>query len=96
MPRFHIHLRNMTSIEHNGQSYGVVRGSDVQRDGMYLELWSAKHPEKQLCEVFYSDITQNMTVTCFDQEDIPLEVMEEYLSQSRYLLTPTSKNKGED
>ena len=49
----------MTPIEHNGQAYRVVRESDVQRDGILLELWSAKHPEKQLCEVFYSDITHN-------------------------------------
>lgn len=85
----------MTSIEHNGQSYGVVRGSDVQRDGMFLELWSANHPEKQLCEVFYSDVTHAMAFACFDKEDIPLEVLEEYLRQSRYLLTPNSKNEAE-
>jgi hypothetical protein len=75
----------------NGQCYRVVRGSDVQRDGMFLELWSAKRPEKQLCEVFYSDITQTISFACFDQEDIPLDVLEENLKQSRYLLTPTSK-----
>ena len=31
----------MTAIEHHGQSYRGIRGSDVQRDGMFLELWSA-------------------------------------------------------
>lgn len=85
------HQKNMLSIDYKGQTYRVVRGSDLQRDGMYLEMWSAKHPEKQLCEVFYSDITHTMAFACLDPEEIPLEVLEEYLRQSRHLLTPTSK-----
>ena len=80
----------MPPIEHNGQIYRVIRGSDVERDGMFLELWSAKQPERPLCEVFYSDISHTFAFACFDQEDIPLEVLEEYLRQSRSLLQPTS------
>jgi hypothetical protein len=85
----------MNPIEYNGQSYGIIRGSDVQRDGMYLELWSAQNPDKQLCEVFYSDVKYTMSLACFDQEDIPIEVFEEYLRQSRYLLTPSQNEKAE-
>ena len=81
----------MKAIIYNGHTYRVVRGSDLQRNGMYLELWSAKHPEKQLCEVFYLDNTHTMAFACLDPEEIPLEVLEEYLRQSRHLLTPTSK-----
>ena len=62
----------MKPIIYNGHTYRVVRGSDLQHDGMYLELWSAKHPEKQLCEVFYSDITLSMAFACLDPEEIPL------------------------
>jgi hypothetical protein len=80
----------MTPIEHNGESYKVIRGSDVQRDGMFLELWSAKNPERLLYEVFYSDITHTYSFACFEQAVIPLEVLEEYLRQSRYLLKPNS------
>ena len=78
----------MNPIEHNGRLFSLVRGSDLQRDGMFLELWSAQNPRRQLCEVFYSDVTHTMSFSCFVQDDIPFEVMEQYLKQSRYLLTP--------
>jgi hypothetical protein len=81
----------VTPIIHEGKIYRVVRGSDVHRDGMFLELWSAQTPETQLFEVFYSDVTNKMEFVCFKQEDVPIEVVEEYLRQARFLLTPTER-----
>jgi hypothetical protein len=76
----------MNPIEHNGRRYGVIRGSDIQRDGMYLELWSASRPDVQLFEVFYSDVTHQMQFASFSQEDVPIEVVEEFLRRARTLL----------
>ena len=77
----------MIPIAHNGKQYGVVRGSDIQRDGMYLELWSAESISVQLYEVFYSDVTNEMQFASFTNADVPIEVVEEFLSQARFLLT---------
>lgn len=80
----------MAPIIHKGDHYRVVRGSDIQRDGMYLELWSAIHPDKQLFEAFYSDATGEMYFASFLNEGIPFEVVEEFTKQARYFLPPTT------
>lgn len=38
----------------DGTKYSIIRGSDVDRDGMYLEL-SETESKKVIAEVFYSD-----------------------------------------
>jgi hypothetical protein len=86
----------MSPVEYHGRQYKVVRGSDVQRDGMYLELWSATNPDVQLFEVFYSDVTHNLIFSAFSQEDVPIEVLEEFMRQARWLLTPTTKNAEQE
>jgi len=64
----------------------MLRGSDIQRDGMFLELFDSK--ENQLFEAFYSDSTDEMQFTSFTTEDVPFEIIEEFLRQARILLTP--------
>ena len=71
-------------IEIDGSIYHYLRGSDVIRDGMYLEV---SFDGGALIEVFYSDVTNKMSVTCF-AEDIPLELLEATLAKSRVLLPP--------
>ena len=80
----------MSPIIHRDRHYRVVRGSDVQRDGVFLELWSAIHPDRQLFEAFYSDATGEMYFASFSDEDVPFEVLEEFTKQARYFLTPTT------
>lgn len=56
--------------------YKLSRGSDIVRDGMYLELTMANtDPVLQLAEVFYSDVTHQFTLTCYEP-NIPLAVIE--------------------
>lgn len=71
--------------------YELTRGSDIVRDGMYLELTMANtDPVLQLAEVFYSDVTHQFTLTCFEP-NLPLEVIETLIEQAKKLLPPIEK-----
>ncbi|EKT66020.1 TPA: hypothetical protein ACS8BP_000407 [Providencia alcalifaciens] len=71
--------------------YELSRGSDIVRDGMYLELTMANtDPVLQLAEVFYSDVTHQFTLTCFEP-NIPLEIIETLIEQAKKLLPPIEK-----
>lgn len=48
----------------HGRYFETVMGSDVQRDGMFLEL--REIGGKDCAEVIYSDLTHEFTVTMFD------------------------------
>ncbi|EOE0521880.1 hypothetical protein ACRGNN_000035 [Providencia stuartii] len=75
----------------NGIEYEFGRGSDIVRDGMYLELTMANtDPVLQIAEVFYSDVTHQFTLTCFEP-NIPLEVIETLIEQAKKLLPPIEK-----
>lgn len=50
--------------------YQTVRGSDVQRDGMYLKLID-QNTGDEVAEVFYSDSTHEMVISIFKPE-LPL------------------------
>ncbi|HHR6136983.1 TPA: hypothetical protein ACS72F_000849 [Providencia alcalifaciens] len=75
----------------NGIEYEFGRGSDIVRDGMYLELTMANtDPVLQMAEVFYSDVTHQFTLTCFEP-NIPLEIIETLIEQAKKLLPPIEK-----
>lgn len=74
----------MNVIEIDGRRFSLIRGSDVQRDGMYLEL-SDTDAQKALAEVFYSDETGRMTFWA-REEDIPFEAVELLIERSKQLL----------
>ena len=74
------------NVEIEGQTYTVVRGSDVDRDGMYLELKIEGQPA-EVAEVFYADETGEFSVTTFENR-VPLAAMEWLIRQSRELLPP--------
>lgn len=67
--------------------YRTVCGSDVQRDGMYLELIDESTGD-EVAEVFYSDATHKMTVSVFQQE-LPLHVVELLIDRAKQDLPPT-------
>ena len=54
--------------------------SDVQRDGMFLELSDGVIEHAPLAEVFYADANGQMTLATFDNGSIPLEVVEWLIS----------------
>jgi len=70
------------------QGYRIVRGSDLQRDGMFLELIDQSTGD-EVAEVFYSDVTHKMAISVF-QPEMPLEVIESLINQAKHDLPPTN------
>lgn len=71
-----------------GRSYALQRGSDVIRDGMFLELYDGTDASGEcLAEIFYSDQTNDMVFTGF-KEDLPLQAVEWLIAQAKALLPP--------
>lgn len=71
-------------------TYTYVMGSDLMRDGMYLELEVADAPIEKgppLAKVFYSDVDGSMTFTSW-APDLPLEVVEWLIQEARRRLPP--------
>ena len=76
------------ALEIAGGRYICVRCSDVDRDGMYLELRGIDDEDEQLtAEIFYSDQTAEMTMTLF-RKDVPLPVIEWILAEAKEALPP--------
>ena len=69
--------------------YEFVRGSDVERDGMFIELDRITDAGRStLCEVFYSDADGSLAFTCYTDQPLPLEHVEELLRRARESLPP--------
>jgi len=68
--------------------YRWVMASDLDRDGMVLELNSGQDGDL-LAEVFYSDQRGTMTLTVFDI-DLPLAVIGELVARAKQSLPPTN------
>lgn len=71
-------------IDHHGTIYRTIRASDLQRDGMSLEL---QHGDETVAEVFYSDITREFSISSFAPA-IPLDVIEQLIAISKKTLPP--------
>lgn len=55
-----------------GQNYGLTMGSDVQRDGMFLELFS--EGSGVCAEAFYNDGTKNFSLSLF-KKSLPMDAV---------------------
>ena len=72
------------------RTFSFVRGSDVQRDGMYLEVTERTgSKDRIIAEVFYSDESGQMTFSAFEK-DLPFEVVETVARIARESLMPTT------
>jgi hypothetical protein len=56
------------------RAYSGLIGSDIERDGMYLEITDVADHTVVL-EVFFSDRASRLTLTAF-RPDVPLELVE--------------------
>ncbi|HSM41926.1 MAG TPA: hypothetical protein VK862_14330 [Afifellaceae bacterium] len=63
------------TFRHNGTEYTCIIGSDLDRDGMYVEVTELADVTNALLEIFYSDETEEMTLSTL-RPDVPLEVVE--------------------
>jgi hypothetical protein len=75
----------MIASEH-GHTYATVRGSDLERDGMFLELKRDGGPA--IAEIFYSDQTLQFTFTQFSPEPIPLSILQQLINEAQLCLPP--------
>lgn len=69
-------------------SFELTMGSDVQRDGMFLELSDGVVENAPLAEVFYADADGQMTLATFDNASVPLEVVEWLIAEGKRRLAP--------
>ena len=75
-------------LQHSGHSYYTVMGSDLERDGMFLELVVDERTEAPVLEVFYSDVTRTFTVNTLEIASVPLDVVEELVREAQRRLRP--------
>jgi len=73
----------------SNEKFEQVIGSDLERDGMYLEIADVKNSADAYLEIFYSDITHKFSLTLF-KEDIDLEPIEEAIEIAKHRLVPIS------
>lgn len=75
-------------LVHAGARYTTLLASDVQRDGMGLELhWHAEGQDVAVAEVFRSDADHSWTLNTFDC-DVPVALIELLLQEARQRLAP--------
>lgn len=79
-----------TSLSIAGMTYTMELGSDVERDGMFLELYEGSRDSPRLAKVFYSDQTHTMAFTAL-REDLPLEAVEWFIGQAKVRLPPVER-----
>ena len=72
----------------SGSEYQFLMGSDIERDGMFMEMLDASGA--CVAEFFYSDVTGRMVIT-LEQQGLPIEAVEELLSRARLRLLPLQK-----
>jgi hypothetical protein len=69
--------------EYQGVRYTTLVASDVQRDGIGLELhWHWQSQDNVVAEVFFSDEAGKWTLNTFDC-DVPLELIEQLISEAK-------------
>jgi hypothetical protein len=76
--------RAFMQTDFHGHYYSTIRASDLQRDGMGLEL----HCDSRLiAEVFFSDATGEFTISFFEQS-LPVPVIERFIAEAYSDLAP--------
>lgn len=78
----------MSFVKFDDIEYEILLGSDVIRDGMYLEA-SIPRPgtRDQVLEIFYSDIDGGFTIS-YCKDDLPMELVEYMIVNAKTALPP--------
>jgi len=79
----------MPPVEFEGKQYYLVMGSDVIRDGMWLEFYGQTDGDAGVLvlTVFYSNADGRMSLTAYET-DLPLQMVEWFIARARELLPP--------
>jgi len=75
--------------EHQGARYTTLMASDLQRDGVGLELQSTVQGQeaRTVAEIFYADAEHTWTLNTFSC-DVPLDIIEDLIAEARRRLPP--------
>jgi len=71
----------------DGREYEFIRASDVIRDGMALECSEVGSAAGPILEAFWNDSSGRFTFSAF-QENLPFELVEEFVRAARQGLPP--------
>lgn len=63
----------------DNRTYEIIRATDVDRDGIGIELWDRDN-QKLILEIFRHDDKKKLTFSC-DTDNIPLEVVDWFLRE---------------
>ena len=75
-------------VEVAGRNYELVCGSDIDRDGMFLEAW--QDVKTLVLEAFFSDADGSFTFTAH-QEGLPFGLVELFVAEARRRLPPVTE-----
>jgi len=70
----------------------MVMGSDLKRDGMFLELLVDGRSVDPPLEMFYSDATGTFTLNTLQTASIPLEIVEHFIREAQRCLPPAKQD----
>lgn len=82
----------MSAWEADGRRFEVLMASDVQRDGMALELTDLdqeRGPGPAL-EIFWSDVDSKLTFSAHRAIDVPLGILSRFVDEAVRSLPPSS------
>lgn len=78
-------------------TFRYIFGSDIQRDGVFLELERSTGPERGLVfEVFRSDVNGRYMFSSYHPVEMPLQILEEFVAAARRRLEPTTESGATD
>jgi hypothetical protein len=73
-------------IDHSGHRYTTIMGSDLERDGMFLELIVDGRSAAPVLIGFYSDVTGEFALETLESTAIPFEIIEAFIREARACL----------
>jgi hypothetical protein len=74
-----------------GREYCIVMGSDLERDGMFLELYAGPEPDGcPIAECFYSDADGSLSVMEY-QRGVPGAALDWLRGEGGRRLPPTGR-----
>lgn len=76
-------------VELDGHAYQATVASDLDRDGLYLEVQDSAG--QMLAVIFYSDVEHTLKFTAH-RPDLPIALVEWMVAYSRERLVPSEKS----
>jgi hypothetical protein len=83
-------------MTHIDPPYRLLLGSDVERDGVFVELDREEGGRRAiLLEVFCSDVDGSLTFTAYEPCEVPFAVVEQFVARARAELADSAATNEE-